>query len=81
MKKLTAEEAKNIIPLKPGKYTLLYSQLIQLKPGEALIITTCDWVTNKPPYETIRRVMKNTGLKLEYGRMPDGSGWLVKRVG
>lgn len=80
MKKYTAEEAKNLKPLPKGRYTLIYSMIVQLQAGEALLITPQDWVTKNTPYETIRRVMKNTGLKLEYGRMPDGSGWLVKRI-
>jgi hypothetical protein len=40
----------------------------------------CFYAT-KIKISNIGRVMKNTGYKLEYGRMPDGSGWLVKRIG
>ena len=58
MKKLTAEEAKDLHPLKPGRFTLVYSQLMQLQIGEALIITSKDWVTKYPPYNTIRNVAK-----------------------
>ena len=81
MKKFTAEEAQNLKPLPSGRYSLVYSLILQLQPGEALLITPKDWVTKTTPYQTIRKVIKNTGYKLEYGRMPDGSGWLVKRVG
>jgi uncharacterized protein (DUF2249 family) len=81
MKKFTPEEAKNLKPMPAGRYSLVYSMIVQLQPGEALLITPQDWVTKTTPYKTIRKVMKNTGYKLEYGRMPDGSGWIVKRIG
>jgi len=81
MKKLTAEEAQDMHPLRPGRFTLLYTQLMQMKVGEALIIERGkDWVTKYPPYNTIRNVAKNTGFVFDFGRMPDVSGWLVKRV-
>jgi hypothetical protein len=80
MKKLTEEESKDLIPLRSGRITLVYSELVQLKVGETLIITPKDWITRKPPYATIRRAAKNAGFTFDYGRMPDGSGWVVKRV-
>ena len=80
MKKLTAEEAKDLIPLKPGKHNWVYKHTMQLKVGEALIVRYEDWKTKNTPYTTFRTVAKNTGFVLDFGRMPDGSGWLVKRV-
>ena len=33
MKKLTEEESKDLIPLRSGRITLVYSELVQLKVG------------------------------------------------
>ena len=81
MKKLSAEEAKNVHPVGKGKFTWLYKELIQLAVNEAIIINNQDWKTKTGPYPTIKRAAKNTHFQFEYGRMPDGSGWIVKRVG
>jgi len=81
MKKLNAEEADGLEPLGKGKHNWLYKELILLQPREGIVIRFSDWKTKKPPYETIRNVEKNLKRKFSYGRHPDGSGWLVKRVG
>ena len=80
MKKLTVEEASKLIPMKKGKHTWLYIELMQLKPGEGIIINRADWKTKTTPYKTIRGAEGVLKMTFEYGRMPDGSGWLVKRV-
>ena len=81
MKKLNAEEAKEIFPLKKGKYTWLYKALMTLEIGEAIIIEKDDWKGKSTPYRIIRRAAKKFNRKFDYGRHPKGSGWLVKRVG
>jgi hypothetical protein len=80
MKKLNAEEGAGINPLRKGRHTLVYSELIQLQKGEILIITPQDWITKTPPYATIRRAAKNMGFTFDYGRTPDGRNWMAKRV-
>lgn len=81
MKKLNAEEAGNIVPLRNGRETLLSAQLKQLKVGEAIVLEAKDWKTKSPPYRVANNIAKRYGWKFEQGRMPDGSGWLFKRVG
>lgn len=81
MKKLNSEEAEGLEPLGGGRHNWLYKELMLLKPGEAIIIRYNDWKTKRPPYETIRTAAKNLKRTFNYGRHPDGSGWLVKRVG
>ena len=80
MKKLSKEEAKNMIPMGRGRFSWLYKALLTLDNGEGLIIKNDDWKGKTSPYPTIRRVSKKYHLKFEYGRMPDGTGWLVKRI-
>lgn len=81
MKKLSAEEAKNIIPLTSGRMTQLSANLRQLQVGEALILETKDWRTKDTPYRVANLIAKRYGWRFEQGRMPDGSGWIFKRVG
>lgn len=80
MKTLSAEEAKNIIPLRHGRQTLISARLRQLRPGEALIVESKDWKTKGAPYRVANNIAKRHGWRFEQGRMPDGSGWVFKRV-
>ncbi len=81
MKILNPDEAEELEPLKGGRFTWLYKKLALLMVGEALVIRYEDWNTKSNPYRTIRRAAKNLKRNFNYGRHPDGSGWLVKRVG
>jgi hypothetical protein len=81
MKILSAEEAEGLHPLGKGRFTWLYKRLITLKVGEAIAIPFDEWKAKEPPYRTVRKAANNLGRDFNYGRHPDGSGWLVKRVG
>ncbi|MGE0635007.1 MAG: hypothetical protein AB7G44_00185 [Bacteroidia bacterium] len=80
MKKLSAEEGKEIEPLKKGKYNWLYKELMLLQQGEVILIRFTDWKTKNNPYKTIKIAAKNLKRTFDYGLNPDGSGWVVKRV-
>lgn len=80
MKKLSAEEASSIVPLKNSRETLLSAMLKQLQVGEAVVLEAKDWKTKSTPYRVANYIAKRHGWKFEQGRMPDGSGWLFKRV-
>ncbi len=80
MKILNEEEARDIIPVSKGRLTLLAVKLQQLKIGEALILESGEWRTKSPPYRIANDLAKRTGRRFEQGRMPDGSGWIFKRV-
>ncbi len=80
MKKLTVEEAKDLVVAKTGRTTKISAMTEALKVGEAIIISPSDWNSKKPPYTIINRVAKKTGRVFEKGRLPDGSGWGVKRI-
>ena len=81
MKKLTVEEAKDLKPAGAGNTSKISAMAADLKTGEALIITRADWKHQKTPYRIINYLEKKSGKKFERGRLPDGSGWLIKRVG
>lgn len=80
MKILDAEAAKDIIPLTRGRETMLSAKLKQLKVGEALLLADKEWTTKSTPYRVANHLAKRSGWEFEQGRMPDGSGWVFKRV-
>jgi hypothetical protein len=80
MKILSAEEAKDFFVVSSGRQTKVSAMASELKVGEVLIITRADWKRKKPPYDVINYLAKKSGRKFLKGRMPDGSGWMVKRV-
>ena len=59
----------------------LHEDLMTLEIGEAFLISNNEGKIITPPYAIIKKVSEVLQLKFEYGRMPDGSGWLVRRVG
>jgi len=81
MKIIDANEADGLEPMGRGRFTWLYKRLMLLQVGEAIAIPYGDWKTKTSPYRTIRTAAKNLKRQFDYGRHPDGSGWLVKRVG
>jgi hypothetical protein len=80
MKELSPEEAAELQPMKSGKHNWLYKKLSVMQVNAGIIIRFADWKTKNTPYATIRRAAKNLKREFDYGRHPDGSGWLVKRV-
>ena len=80
MKKYTVEEAQSLHIVVSGRTTKISAMALSLEIGEAFDITRADWKGKNPPYRIINRVAKKTGRKFIKGRLPDGSGWVVKRV-
>ena len=81
MRPLNPTELPQLNSLGKGHFTLIYLQVASLQPGTGLVIERSDFKTKGTPYRIFKNVMKNTGITLLYGRMPDGSGWFVKRNG
>jgi len=63
-----------------GRTSKISALTQELKVGEGFVITRADWKGVNPPYRIINRVAKKTGRKFEKGRLPDDSGWGVKRI-
>jgi hypothetical protein len=81
MRKLTPEEASEVVMLKKGRRTRLNIELSQLKAGEGIEIKKqTDWVGKRPPYRLISRFAKRHGWKIVATRAPDDMGWRVTRV-
>lgn len=80
MKKLSAEEASKLLPLKNSRETLLSAMLKQLQVGEAIVLEAKEWKTKSTPYRVANHIAKRHGWQFEQGRLPDGSGWVFKRT-
>lgn len=80
MKVLSAEEGNHLTPVTNGRTTLVSATVSNLQVGQVLIVTHADWESKNSPYQVVNRVTKKTGRKFEKGRMPDGSGWMVRRI-
>ena len=81
MKKLSAEEASKLMPIRNSRETLLSAMLKQLQVGEAIVLEAKEWKTKTAPYRVANNIAKRHGWLFEQGRLPDGTGWLFKRVG
>ena len=81
MKKLTAEEAANIVTRPAGYGSMVRLMLLSLKPGEFLLIENKDWKwKSQTPITYCSRLGNRSTRKFECARVADGSGWLAKRV-
>ncbi len=80
MKKLSKAEAEQMQTASRGRTTTVSAMAATLLPGEALIVSRDDWKTNDAPYRVVNYLAKKTGRVFEKGRLPDGSGWLIKRL-
>lgn len=81
MKKLT-ENQYNALPLGgTGRSTRIYDKIINLKPGEAVIVTKTDWGTlSNAPSRKARYIAKKYKWHFKTNRLEDMSGWVIKRV-
>lgn len=77
---LTEEESKNTGMIKQGRNSHLRQMLLQLNTGQTLLLLKNEWRAANPPYHVARRIAKQTARKFEYGKHPDGTGWLFKRL-
>lgn len=80
MRELAPGELSANVPLGKGRFTLIFLKVASLEVGKGLVIDRTDFVTKGTPYRIFKNVMNKTGHVLQYGRMPDGSGWFVQRV-
>ena len=79
MKRITEEEFRNL-PIKGrGSATASFNMMINLQPGEAIVIERSEWRQKKSPSSMCRYIEKHYGMKFICGALADGSGWAVKR--
>ena len=81
MKIIPKEEADQYPMLRQGRHTAVHVLLLQLKPGEKLIINIgTDWLSKTTPHKLVREFARKRGWKLVAGHSPDKKTWIVRRV-
>ena len=80
MKKLSSGEYDEL-PLKgKGRSSAVYNSIINLKPGEALLIEKKDWKRKAGPGTLVRYIEKTQRMKFSCSAVDGNQGWAVKRL-
>ncbi|MCG3166759.1 MAG: hypothetical protein POELPBGB_02541 [Bacteroidia bacterium] len=81
MKKLTPEELDKMELKPPGRVGYVRSAIVNMKPGEILLIEPKDWKwKDKWPDTLCKRIeQKHKDMKLKVSIAMDKSGWVVVR--
>lgn len=80
MKKLSTPEFENLPIRGKGRSSHIFNSLINLKPGEAVLIEKKDWKRKAAPGTLVRYIEKNHNMRFTCGAVDDGSGWAVQRI-
>lgn len=80
MKKLTTEEFESLPIRGKGRSSHIFNSLINLKPGEALLIEKKDWNRKAGPSTLVRYIEKKHNMKFHFGAVNGASGWAVRRI-
>jgi hypothetical protein len=80
IRRISEEEFDKTALTGKGSSTSFHKAVLQLKPGEALALEKKDWQVKYSPLKIVTRIERKYGFKYERGKLPDGSGWAVKRV-
>jgi hypothetical protein len=80
MKKLSAEEFDEL-PIKgKGRSGHVFNSLINLKPGEAVLIEKKDWKRKAGPSSLVRYIEKKHNMRFHFGALDTSDGWAVRRI-
>lgn len=80
MKKLEKDEIPALLPIKRRRETTLRAMLLQLEVGEGVFLPFEKWKNKNSPAFVISHLKKTKGLRFEYGKKTDDSGWLFRRL-
>ena len=80
MKKVSLSEYEHL-PIKgKGRSSAVFNSIINLKPGEALLIEKKDWKRKAAPGTLVRYIEKNHNMRFTCGAIDDNTGWAVRRI-
>lgn len=80
MKKLSSDEFAQLPIRGKGRSTHVFNSLINLKPGEAVLIEKKDWSRKAGPSTLVRYIEKKHQMKFHFGALNGDSGWAVRRI-
>ncbi len=81
MEKINQEQFNQLLFAGKRTPTGWFSQLISLKPGEGIILRKEEWKRKSSPLSTASHIKRKYGWKFKGGKLADGTGWAVMRVG
>lgn len=80
MKKLSLDEF-NDLPIKgKGRSTHVFNSIVNLQPGQALMIEKKDWNRKAGPSTLVRYIEKKHSMKFHFGALAGSTGWAVRRI-
>ncbi len=81
MKKITEAEALAVVTKPMGRVSRLRAMLLNLEPGEYLLVERSDWKwKGKAPSVMCRRLEEHGSKRYDCKKALDGSGWIIKRL-
>ena len=80
MRKLSHSEFEQL-PIKgKGRSSHVFNSIINLKPGDAVLIEKKDWARKAGPSTLVRYIEKKHKMKFHFGALNGEQGWAVRRI-
>jgi len=80
MRKLSPQEFEQLTIKGKGRSSYVFTSILNLKEGEALLIEKKDWQRKAGPSTLVRYIEKRYKGKFLCAAVEDGKGWAVKRI-
>jgi hypothetical protein len=80
MKKISQDEFESLPIRGKGRSGHVFNTIINLQPGEAVLIEKKDWSRKASPSSLVRYIEKTQRMKFDFGAVHGGEGWAVRRV-
>lgn len=79
MEKISKEEFDKLLHNGRGNGTPLRGALLQLQPGEAVIVKKKEWKVKYTPFLVADRIERSHSIKFKKVSLADRSGWAIQR--
>jgi hypothetical protein len=80
MRKLSSSEFEQLPIRGKGRSSHVFNSIINLKPGEAMLIEKKDWTRKAGPSTLVRYIEKIHKMKFHFGALNGNTGWALKRI-
>lgn len=80
MRKLSPQEFEQLTIKGKGRSSHIFTSILNLKEGEALLIEKKDWFRKAGPSTLVRYIEKRHKAKFLCAAIEEGKGWAVKRI-
>jgi hypothetical protein len=80
MRKITKDEFLKMPVKGRGGSSPVYTEILNLQPGEYLVIEKAEWKKRQPPSRVSSYIGKRNSRKFKSFSLLDNSGWVVERI-